>query len=75
MVARLLEPGVSQRVPWDTHMVRTVLNIIWLLLYGLWLALGYALAGLVMFVLKRPGFPGGLAVRFYAAEVALPKRR
>ncbi len=31
--------------------MRTLLNIIWLLLSGLWLALGYALAGLVMFIL------------------------
>lgn len=31
--------------------MRTVLNIIWLLLSGIWLALGYAVAGIVMFVL------------------------
>src|SRR4029453_13672056 len=31
--------------------MRTLLNIIWLLLSGLWLALGYAVAGLVMFIL------------------------
>lgn len=29
----------------------TLLNIIWLILSGLWLALGYAIAGIVMFVL------------------------
>jgi uncharacterized membrane protein YccF (DUF307 family) len=29
-------------------MVRLVLNVIWLVLSGLWLALGYALAGLIM---------------------------
>jgi len=31
--------------------MRTLLNIIWLLLSGLWLAIGYALAGVVMFIL------------------------
>jgi uncharacterized membrane protein YccF (DUF307 family) len=30
--------------------MRTLLNLIWLLLSGLWLALGYAVAGLVMFM-------------------------
>jgi uncharacterized membrane protein YccF (DUF307 family) len=32
-------------------MLRTPLNIIWLVLSGIWLALGYALAGIVMFIL------------------------
>jgi uncharacterized membrane protein YccF (DUF307 family) len=31
--------------------MRTLLNIIWLVLSGFWLALGYALAGMVMMVL------------------------
>jgi uncharacterized membrane protein YccF (DUF307 family) len=31
--------------------MRTVLNIIWLVFAGLWLALGYAIAGVIMFVL------------------------
>jgi uncharacterized membrane protein YccF (DUF307 family) len=31
--------------------VRVLLNIIWLLLSGLWLAIGYAFAGIVMFIL------------------------
>jgi uncharacterized membrane protein YccF (DUF307 family) len=31
--------------------MRTLLNIIWLVLSGFWLAIGYALAGLVMFIL------------------------
>jgi uncharacterized membrane protein YccF (DUF307 family) len=31
--------------------VRTVLNIIWLVLCGWWMALAYCLAGIVMFVL------------------------
>jgi len=28
--------------------VRTILNLIWLVLSGLWLALAYAFAGLIM---------------------------
>jgi len=31
--------------------IRTLLNIIWLVLSGLWLALGYALAGVIMCIL------------------------
>ena len=31
--------------------MRTLLNIIWLVLSGFWLAIGYALAGLIMFIL------------------------
>jgi uncharacterized membrane protein YccF (DUF307 family) len=31
--------------------VRIVLNVIWLVFGGLWMALGYAVAGIVMFVL------------------------
>lgn len=31
--------------------MRTLLNIIWLVLAGIWLALGYAIAGIVMFIL------------------------
>jgi len=31
--------------------MRTLLNIIWLILSGFWLALGYAIAGIVMFIL------------------------
>jgi uncharacterized membrane protein YccF (DUF307 family) len=31
--------------------VRVILNIIWLIFAGLWLAIGYALAGLLMFIL------------------------
>ena len=31
--------------------MRTLLNVIWLVLSGLWLAIGYAFAGLVMFIL------------------------
>ena len=32
-------------------MLRTITNIIWLVLSGIWLALGYAVAGIVMFIL------------------------
>jgi uncharacterized membrane protein YccF (DUF307 family) len=32
-------------------MLRTIMNIIWLVLSGIWLALGYAVAGIVMFIL------------------------
>jgi uncharacterized membrane protein YccF (DUF307 family) len=32
-------------------MLRTIMNIIWLVLSGTWLALGYAVAGIVMFIL------------------------
>jgi uncharacterized membrane protein YccF (DUF307 family) len=31
--------------------MKTLLNIIWLVLSGVWLAIGYALAGIVMFIL------------------------
>jgi uncharacterized membrane protein YccF (DUF307 family) len=30
--------------------MRTLLNIIWLIVWGLWMAIGYALLGLLMFV-------------------------
>jgi uncharacterized membrane protein YccF (DUF307 family) len=30
--------------------LRTLLNILWLILSGLWLAIGYAIAGIVMFI-------------------------
>ncbi len=51
--------------------MRTVLNILWLLLSGLWLALGYALAGLVMFVLIIT-IPFGIASFRLAAYVLWP---
>jgi len=31
--------------------LRTILNILWLVLAGLWSAIGYAIAGIVMFIL------------------------
>ena len=35
----------------ETNPVRTILNLIWLVLSGFWLALAYAFAGLIMCVL------------------------
>jgi uncharacterized membrane protein YccF (DUF307 family) len=40
--------------------VRTLLNIIWLLLCGVWMALGYCLAGLI-FCITIIGIPFGIA--------------
>ena len=31
--------------------MRLLLNVIWLILSGLWLAIGYAIAGVIMFIL------------------------
>jgi uncharacterized membrane protein YccF (DUF307 family) len=47
------------------------LNIIWLLLSGIWLALGYAFAGLVMFVLIIT-IPFGIAAFRLATYVLWP---
>ena len=51
--------------------MRTVLNLIWLLLSGIWLALGYALAGVVMFLLVVT-IPFGIASFRLAAFVLWP---
>jgi uncharacterized membrane protein YccF (DUF307 family) len=51
--------------------VRTLLNIIWFVLSGLWLALGYALAGLVLCVLIIT-IPFGIASFRLAAFVLWP---
>ena len=51
--------------------MRTVLNILWLVLSGFWLALGYALAGLVMFILIIT-IPFGIASFRLAAFVLWP---
>lgn len=50
-------------------LLRLVLNIIWLVVAGLWLALGYALAGIVCFVLIIT-IPFGIA-SFRMANYAL----
>jgi uncharacterized membrane protein YccF (DUF307 family) len=49
--------------------VRTLLNIIWLLLCGIWLALGYALAGIICCILIVT-IPFGLAA-FRIADFSL----
>jgi uncharacterized membrane protein YccF (DUF307 family) len=51
--------------------VRTLLNVIWLVLSGFWLALGYALAGLVLCVLIIT-IPFGIASFRLAAFVLWP---
>jgi uncharacterized membrane protein YccF (DUF307 family) len=51
--------------------VRTLLNLIWLILSGIWLAIGYALAGLVMFLLIIT-IPFGVAAFRLAAYVLWP---
>jgi uncharacterized membrane protein YccF (DUF307 family) len=51
--------------------VRTLLNIIWLVLSGFWLALGYAVAGVVMFLLIIT-IPFGIASFRLAAYVLWP---
>ena len=51
--------------------MRTVLNVLWLLLSGIWLALGYALAGLVLCLLIVT-IPFGVACFRLAAFVLWP---
>src|ERR1700719_5390692 len=51
--------------------MRTILNVLWLLLSGIWLALGYALAGVVMFLLIIT-IPFGIASFRLAAYVLWP---
>ncbi len=51
--------------------MRTVLNVIWLVLSGIWLAIGYAVAGIVMFVLIIT-IPFGIASFRLAAYVLWP---
>ena len=51
--------------------MRTVLNVLWLLLSGIWLAIGYALAGLVLCLLIIT-IPFGLACFRLAAFVLWP---
>jgi uncharacterized membrane protein YccF (DUF307 family) len=51
--------------------MRTFLNILWLLLSGLWMALGYALAGLLCFVLIVT-IPFGIACFRIAAYALWP---
>jgi len=51
--------------------VRTLLNVLWFVLSGFWLALGYAVAGLIMFVLIIT-IPFGVASFRLAAFVLWP---
>jgi uncharacterized membrane protein YccF (DUF307 family) len=51
--------------------VRTILNVLWLVLSGFWLAIGYALAGIVMCVLIVT-IPFGIASFRLAAYVLWP---
>jgi uncharacterized membrane protein YccF (DUF307 family) len=51
--------------------VRTILNVLWLVLSGIWLALGYAFAGLVMCLLIIT-IPFGIASFRLAAYVLWP---
>jgi len=51
--------------------VRTLLNLIWLVLAGFWLALGYALAAVLMFALVIT-IPFGIAALRLAAYVLWP---
>jgi uncharacterized membrane protein YccF (DUF307 family) len=52
-------------------MLRTILNVIWLVLEGIWMAIGYALAGLVAFVLIIT-IPFGIAAFRIAGYVLWP---
>jgi Inner membrane component domain len=54
-------------------MLRTIMNIIWLVLSGIWLALGYAVAGIVMFILIIT-IPFGVQA-FLARRLLAPARR
>jgi uncharacterized membrane protein YccF (DUF307 family) len=51
--------------------VRTVLNVLWLVLSGLWLAIGYALAGVVLCILIIT-IPFGIAAFRLAAFTLWP---
>ncbi|GAA1916015.1 YccF domain-containing protein [Streptomyces sodiiphilus] len=51
--------------------MRTVLNVIWLIFSGLWMALGYAIAGLVCFLLVITA-PWGIACFRIAAYALWP---
>jgi uncharacterized membrane protein YccF (DUF307 family) len=52
-------------------MVRAILNVIWLVFCGLWMAIAYALAGLVCFILIIT-IPFGIAAFRIAAYVLWP---
>ncbi|MEU8118465.1 YccF domain-containing protein [Spirillospora sp. NPDC049024] len=51
--------------------MRTVLNILWLVLAGFWMAMGYVLAGIICFILIIT-IPFGIAAFRIAAYVLWP---
>jgi uncharacterized membrane protein YccF (DUF307 family) len=59
--------------PWGDAM-RTILNVIWFVLCGLWMAIGYALAGLLCFLLffLVVTIPFGIAAFRIASYVLWP---
>lgn len=52
-------------------MLNTLLNVVWLILEGLWMAIGYAIAGLVCFILIIT-IPFGIAAFRIAGYVLWP---
>ena len=67
-LTRCMKRGAVQR---ETDLVRTILNLIWLVLSGFWLALAYAFAGLIMCVLVIT-IPFGVASFRLATYVLWP---
>jgi uncharacterized membrane protein YccF (DUF307 family) len=61
--------GVGDGKPRDNEGVRLILNIVWLIFGGLWLAIGYAVAGIVLCILIIT-IPFGIA-SFRMANFAL----
>jgi len=59
------------RSSWENDRVRFILNLLWLVLSGIWLALGYAVAGIIMCVLIIT-IPFGIASFRLAAFVLWP---
>jgi len=55
----------------DAPLVRTVLNIIWLVLAGLWLAIAYVFAGLLLCI-TIIGIPLGVADFKMAGAALVP---
>ena len=62
-------PESPERRPRILGTVKVVLNVIWLVLAGLWLAIGYAIAGIICFILIIT-IPFGIA-SFRIANYAL----
>jgi uncharacterized membrane protein YccF (DUF307 family) len=58
-------------VEWETDPMRTILNVLWLVLAGVWLAASYAVAGVLMCVLIIT-IPFGIASFRLAAFVLWP---